>query len=72
MVAMMYGPLMLAAVNPPERLVASSKALADMEPAKGAMSEFECEVDGGWLRMRPWYRLQRERYGVYFSRPAKG
>jgi uncharacterized protein len=71
LVAMMHGPLMLAAVDPPERLTATARALASMDRLSGASSEFECGVDGKKVRMRPWYRLQRERYSVYFNRTVQ-
>jgi DUF1680 family protein len=70
LVAMMHGPLMLAAVNPPERLEATDAALAAMTPVPGKLSEFECAVPGAKLRFQPWYRLQRQPYSVYFNRTA--
>jgi DUF1680 family protein len=70
LVAMMYGPLMLAAVNPPEHLAANARALVAMNPISGSHSEFECPTGDGKVRMRPWYRLRSERYSVYFNRTA--
>ncbi len=68
-VAVMHGPVMLTAINPPEQeqLAASAAALASMEPVPGKPLEFECQSAGGRARMRPFYRVQRETYSTYFQ-----
>ncbi len=67
-VAVMYGPVMLVAVDPPEQLSASARALARMAPVAGNPLEFECQAAGGAVRMRPFYQVRRETYSTYFSR----
>lgn len=67
-VAVMYGPLMLTAVDPPERLSATASALTRMPPAPPGPLEFICRATGGDVRMRPFYRVQREPYTTYFER----
>lgn len=62
-VAIMYGPVMLVAVDPPERL---SPVFGQMTPVAGVPLEF----DLGGVRFRPFYRVQREAYSTYFSRSA--
>lgn len=69
-VAMMYGPSMLTAVNPPERLAASAAALEQMDSVPGKPLEFECQTAAGKVRMRPMYQVQREVYSTYFRRTA--
>jgi DUF1680 family protein len=68
LVAAMRGPLMLTAVDPPDDLAATAQALAAMEPVKGALVEFDCATAAGKVRMRPFYRVQREPYSTYFRR----
>lgn len=67
-VAAMRGPVMLAAVDPPDDLAASARALAHMEPAAGAPLEFDCATAAGKVRMWPFYRLQHEGYSTYLRR----
>jgi len=67
-VAAMRGPLMLAAVDPPDELTASAQSLTNMEPAPGRPLEFDCSSASGKVRMRPFYRIQREPYTTYFRR----
>lgn len=67
-VAAMRGPVMLVAVDPPEELSASAPALASMKPASDGPLEFDCETAAGTVRMRPFYRVQRETYSTYFRR----
>jgi DUF1680 family protein len=68
MVAAMRGPVMLAAVNPPDELTASARALSQMDAVPGEPLEFDCATAAGKVRMRPWYRVQRETYSTYFRR----
>jgi DUF1680 family protein len=67
-VAAMRGPVMLAAVDPPDDFAATADALARMSPAAGGPLEFDCTTAAGKVRMRPFYRLQRESYSTYFRR----
>jgi DUF1680 family protein len=67
-VACMRGPVMLAAIDPPDGLAASAAALAQMEPVRGKPLEFDCRTTAGEVRMRPFYQMQRETYSTYFRR----
>jgi len=67
-VAVMRGPLMLCAVNPPTALTASGRALAAMEPVAGTPLEFTCATSAGPARMKPFYRIRDEAYSTYFRR----
>jgi uncharacterized protein len=67
-VAVMRGPVMLAAINPPERLAATAGALTKMDHVPGKPLEFDCQTSAGKVRMRPFYQVQREPYSVYFHR----
>ena len=67
-VAVMRGPVMLVAANPPEKLQAGSSALASMGAVAGKPLEFECRTASGQVRMRPFYQVQREPYSSYFHR----
>jgi hypothetical protein len=67
-VAVMLGPVMLAAIGPPEKLAASASALANLQPVPGAPLEFDCATTVGKVRMRPFYRVKRETYSTYFRR----
>ncbi|HKE22302.1 MAG TPA: beta-L-arabinofuranosidase domain-containing protein [Bryobacteraceae bacterium] len=67
-VAAMRGPVMLAAIDPPETLAATASALANMGPVRGNPLEFDCRTAAGTVRMRPFYKVQRETYSTYFHR----
>jgi DUF1680 family protein len=67
-VAVMRGPVMMAAADPPERLEASAAALAEMDAAPGKPLEFDCRTTAGTVRLRPFYQVQREAYSTYFHR----
>jgi DUF1680 family protein len=67
-VAAMRGPVMLVAVDPPDELAAPASALEQMEPAAGRALEFDCLTAAGKVRMKPFYRVQREPYSTYFRR----
>jgi DUF1680 family protein len=69
-VAMMRGPVMLTAIDPPERLEATAAALAHMEPLSGKPLEFDCATAAGKVRLKPFYQVQRESYSTYFRRTA--
>jgi DUF1680 family protein len=60
-VAVLRGPAMLVAVDPPEEVTA---ALTAMKPVAGAPLEFDC----GPVRMRPFYRVRNETYTTYLRR----
>ncbi len=67
-VAVMRGPVMLVAVDPPEKVEASAAALARMDAVPGKPLEFDCRSLSGAVRMRPFYQVQREPYTTYFRR----
>jgi DUF1680 family protein len=67
-VAVMRGPMMLTAVDPPETLAASAAELASMAPVGGKELEFDCRTASGSFRMRPFYQVGRETYSTYFQR----
>ena len=67
-VAVLRGPVMLTAIDPPEELAASGPALAVMEPQPGEPPEFLCRTAAGEVKMRPFYRVQSETYSTYFHR----
>ncbi len=67
-VASLRGPVMLAAIDPPDELAASAAALAQMEPVPGRPLEFDCLTATGKLRMRPFYKVRGEQYSTYFQR----
>lgn len=67
-VAVMRGPVMLVAVNPPEKLAASAQSLASLEAVEGKALEFNCRHNAGNVRLRPFYRVKREPYTTYFER----
>ncbi len=67
-VAVMRGPVMLVAVDPPEKAEASAAALARMDAVPGKPLEFDCRSSSGAVRMRPFYQVQREPYTTYFRR----
>jgi DUF1680 family protein len=60
-VAVLRGPVMLVAVDPPDEMTV---AAADIKPVSASPLEFECHT----VRMRPFYRVQREPYTTYFTR----
>ena len=64
--AVMRGPVMLTAVNPPEELTASGDIGSRMTPVTGKPLEFDCRTTAGAVRMRPFYQVQREPYTTYF------
>jgi DUF1680 family protein len=64
--AAMRGPVMLAAIDPPDVLTATSASLSRMEPVPAEPLEFDCQTPSGKVRMRPFYRVQREPYTTYF------
>lgn len=66
-VAIMYGPLMLTAIDAPEPLTATAAALRRIERARdGGRLEFECGAGGGSVRLRPFYQVRDEIYTTYF------
>jgi DUF1680 family protein len=65
-VAVMHGPVMLVVADPPAELALSRSDLARLQPVTGNPLEFDCRTAGGTVRMRPFYRVQREPYSTYF------
>lgn len=65
-VAVMRGPVMLSAIDPPEQLTATAAALKSMTPVAGRPLDFDCRTSAGNVRMRPFYQVQRETYSTYF------
>jgi hypothetical protein len=66
-VAVMRGPVMLTAIDAAAPLAASASALVRMDPVPGKPLEFDCAMAAGPVRMRPFYRVQRETYSTYFT-----
>ena len=71
-VALMRGPVMLVAVDPPARLEASAASLARPEAVRGKSLEFDCRTVGSAVRMRAFFQVQREPYSTYFRRTEGG
>ncbi|MFN7925515.1 MAG: glycoside hydrolase family 127 protein [Bryobacteraceae bacterium] len=71
-VALMRGPIMLTAVDPPAELAATAEALARSAPVAGKPLEFDCAASTGAVRLRPFYRVQREMYSTYFRLMRNG
>jgi DUF1680 family protein len=67
-VAVMRGPVMLTAIEPPAELAASAADLVTMQPAPGAPLEFDCRAAAGKVRMRPFYKVRRETYSTYLQK----
>jgi hypothetical protein len=66
--AVMYGPLLMTAIDPPAELMLSGAALKQMQPLPGKPLEFECKTPAGNVRLRPFYQVQRETYSTYFRK----
>jgi DUF1680 family protein len=64
-VAAMHGPVMLVTVDPPDELVTSAAALGRIASVPGKPLEFDCSTTAGKVRMRPFYKVQREPYSTY-------
>jgi hypothetical protein len=71
-VALMRGPVMMSAIDPPAELAATASALASLQPAEGKPLEFDCETASGAVRIKPFYQVGRETYSTYFRIPAHG
>lgn len=71
-VAVMRGPVMLTAIDPPADLAATAGALARMEQVAGKPLEFDCHTATRPVRLRPFYQVQREIYSTYFRRLPSG
>ena len=69
--AVMRGPLMLTAVDPPAELITAGDMLSRMTPVKGRPVEFDCRAATGKVRLRPFYQVQREPYSTYFREASK-
>ena len=66
-VAVMYGPLLLTAIDPPPALSARRSALAKPDPVPGRPLEFTCDAAGGPVRLKPFYQVRSETYSTYFQ-----
>ena len=64
-VAVMYGPVMLTAVNPPAELSATAARLKHMKAVPGRALEFECTTTSGPVRFKPFYQVREETYSTY-------
>lgn len=65
-VALMYGPVMLTAIDAPDPFAMPQAAIGRLAAVAGAPLEFTCETRAGAVRMRPFYRVRREVYSTYF------
>jgi DUF1680 family protein len=70
-VAVMRGPVMLVAVDPPENLEATAGAMLGMDAVVGTPLEFDCRTNSGSVRMRPFFQVGRKSYTTYFRRLPK-
>ncbi|MBI4891796.1 MAG: glycoside hydrolase family 127 protein [Acidobacteria bacterium] len=67
-VAVMNGPLMLVACDPPEKLAAAKSSLESLKPVSGQPQHFECAAAHGSVQMKPFFQVQREPYTTYIER----
>jgi DUF1680 family protein len=68
LVAVMRGPLMMVAVDPPEDLHTTPLALpAKFEKIPHAGDVFEYSSNGRRLRFKPFYSVRDETYNTYFT-----
>jgi hypothetical protein len=58
---------MLAAIDAPESPAVTRRVLNQMDAIPDAPLEFDCRTDGNRIRMRPFYRIQREKHSTYLS-----
>ena len=70
-VAVMYGPVMLCAIDPPHPLEATAEAFAHPKPVPGQPPAFDLRTPAGKVRLRPFYQVRGETYSTYAasSRP---
>jgi len=68
-VALMWGPLMLVALEPPLELATRSVAIApeDLRPTARSPLTFEASRDSETVRFVPFYRIRDEVYTTYFQ-----
>ena len=64
-VAVMRGPLMLVAVDPPANLTATAEALTSMKSVPRRPLEFDCATATGAVRFKPFYQVKDEAYTAY-------
>ena len=64
-VALMWGPLLMVAVDPPPDLAARREAWLSARPVAGRVVEFECQTAAGAVRLRPFYQVRDEVYSTY-------
>jgi DUF1680 family protein len=65
LVAVMHGPVMLSAIDPPPGLAATGAALNRMEPVAGKPLHFECQTPSSKVRFKPFYQVTGELYSTY-------
>jgi hypothetical protein len=70
-VAVMRGPIMLAAIDPPPQLAATRAQLTNMQPVAATALAFTCATSTGPVRMRPFYQVRRETYSTYFHQSTE-
>jgi DUF1680 family protein len=66
-VAVMRGPVMLTAVNPPAGLSATAASLNNMKSVPANPLEFECATTSGPVRFKPFYQVREETYSTYVA-----
>ncbi len=66
-VALMWGPLMLVALDPPLELPKNSVSPEGLKLVSYSSLTFEAQRVPGRLRFMPFYRLQGEVYSTYIQ-----
>lgn len=64
--ALMRGPVMLVAVDPPADLSLTAASIADLKEIPGQPLEFVGPTAAGKIRLKPFYRVREETYATYF------
>ena len=67
LVALMYGPLMMVALEPPSELRLSGKTIESLRPLPGRLLEFVSPTSAGDVHWMPFYRVQAETYTTYLQ-----
>ena len=67
LVALMYGPLMMVALEPPSELCLSGKTIESLRPLPGRLLEFVSPTSAGDVHWMPFYRVQAETYTTYLQ-----
>jgi len=66
-VALMWGPLLMVAIDPPPGLAAPTGALLSARPVPGNPLEFQYQTTAGPIRLKPFYQVRNEVYSTYWS-----